>query len=78
MDSKTLPTDTGKAKWYDSERGYGFANAFCGAEDIYIGASALQRGGLGNLTTGEAIGVMVERSSRGLVAGKVVRWIAES
>ena len=57
----TVPT--GKVKWYDSEKGFGFVTQD-GGEDVYVRASALPPGVAG-LKTGQRLEFGVAEGRRG-------------
>ncbi|MCU0678335.1 MAG: cold shock domain-containing protein [Candidatus Pacebacteria bacterium] len=69
-----VPFEPARVKWFDPEKGYGFANAFGQAEDVFIHAEVLKQGGFATLLAGEAFALKIVRSDRGLVAVAVASW----
>ncbi len=52
-----------RVKWFDAKKGYGFVHSFGSLEDIFIGSSVLERNGLQELTTGQAVCIQLGESS---------------
>ncbi len=46
---------TGKVKWFNSTKGYGFIQPDDGSSDIFVHISAVEQAGFSNLTDGQAI-----------------------
>lgn len=63
-----------RVKWFDRERGFGFANAFDRPEDIFIARELLRQAGLEDLQSGEAIRLRAAEGERGLLAVELCRW----
>ena len=59
---------SGRVKFYDAARGYGFVVPEGGGPDVFVPVSVLGRAGLGGLETGQRVSVMVEQGTRGLQA----------
>ncbi|HVX91571.1 MAG TPA: cold shock domain-containing protein [Candidatus Paceibacterota bacterium] len=58
--------DKGVVKFYNGEKGYGFARRENGAPDVFIHAMALKKSGITNgLTTGEKVEFDVLPSTEG-------------
>ncbi|MEP3348144.1 MAG: cold shock domain-containing protein [Litoreibacter sp.] len=64
-----------RVKWYDPIKGFGFANAFRGIEDIFIHSSILERYGIKELIACEAVGLRVQYTERGPIAVDVCDWV---
>ena len=47
--------NTGRVKWFNVERGYGFIEPADGSTDVFVHISALARSGLHDLREGEAV-----------------------
>jgi len=60
-EGKTVPT--GRVKWYDAEKGFGFVTQD-GGEDVYVRASALPAG-VSSLKTGQRIEFGMAEGRRG-------------
>ena len=63
---------TGKVKWFNAEKGYGFITADDGT-DIFVHYSAIQGEGFKTLDEGQAVSFDVSQSDRGPQASKVVK-----
>ncbi|MEL6609136.1 MAG: cold shock domain-containing protein [Pseudomonadota bacterium] len=69
-----LERQPARVKWFDKVKGFGFANAFGTADDIFIHIEVLRRSGLADLQPGEAICVQVITGKRGQMAATVESW----
>ena len=69
-----LTLHAARVKWFDKAKGFGFANIFGLAEDVFIHIEVLRRSGLADLATGEAIGLRVTDGKRGKMAVEVKSW----
>ena len=72
------PIVPARVKWFDSGKGFGFANIFGDCADIFVHVEVLRRCGLSDLEAGEAIGLRLMDGKRGRVAVDVVSWEAIS
>ena len=63
---------TGKVKWFNAEKGYGFITAVDGT-DIFVHYSAIQGEGFKTLDEGQAVSFDVSQSDRGPQASNVVK-----
>lgn len=63
-----------RVKWFDKSKGFGFANIFGKADDIFIHVEVLRRSGLADLQPGEAVALKIVDGSRGLMAARVATW----
>ena len=63
---------TGKVKWFNAEKGYGFITADDGT-DIFVHYSAIQGEGFKTLDEGQAVSFAVSQSDRGPQASYVVK-----
>lgn len=48
-------TQTGKVKWYNSDKGFGFIVPDDGSRDVFVHASVVQAAGLVNLVPDQAV-----------------------
>ena len=63
---------TGKVKWFNAEKGYGFITTDEG-KDVFVHYSAIQTGGFKTLDDGEAVSFEVVQSDRGEQAANVCK-----
>ncbi|WP_306416027.1 cold-shock protein [Tateyamaria sp. Alg231-49] len=69
-----VPLEPARVKWFDHEKGYGFANVFGKHDDVFVHVDVLQRSGLSDLQPGEALAIGVVDGERGQSAVKVHSW----
>jgi CspA family cold shock protein len=74
--SRADPLEPARVKWFDKGKGFGFANVFGKAEDVFIHIEVLRRSGLADLQPGEAIGLRAAMGERGRMALLVTAWDA--
>ena len=63
---------TGKVKWFNAEKGYGFIEREDGG-DVFVHFSAIQSEGFKTLEGGQAVEFDVVQGTRGEQAANVVR-----
>ena len=63
---------TGKVKWFNAEKGYGFIEREDGG-DVFVHFSAIQSEGFKTLEEGQAVEFDVAQGNRGEQAANVVR-----
>ena len=63
---------TGKVKWFNAEKGYGFITTDEG-KDVFVHYSAIQTDGFKTLDDGEALSFEVVQSDRGEQAANVCK-----
>ena len=64
--------NTGKVKWFDSKKGYGFITPSNGGQDLFVHHSSLQMDGFKTLNEAQTVEYEVGDSERGPVATNVV------
>ena len=63
---------TGKVKWFNAEKGFGFISV-PGEDDVFVHFSAIQSEGFKTLEEGQAVEFDVVQGNRGEQAANVVR-----
>jgi CspA family cold shock protein len=71
-----LPLEPARVKWFDKGKGFGFANVFGRAEDVFIHIEVLRASGFADLQPGEAVGLRIIEGRRGRMAVQVASWEA--
>ncbi len=65
---------TGKVKWYNSQKGYGFIAPDDGGKDVFVHATALEAAGMRSLNDGQAVSYELA-SDRGKTSATQLRAI---
>ncbi len=63
---------TGRVKWYDAEKGYGFVVPNEGGPDVMVHAACVRAAGMSSLDEGAVVSLTVVRGDRGLQATELV------
>lgn len=71
---RRTPLEPARVKWFDKGKGFGFANVFGSAEDVFLHIEVLRRSGLADLQPGEAVALRVIDGRRGRMAAEVYSW----
>jgi cold shock protein len=56
---------SGKVKWFNAQKGYGFIEPEDGSKDVFVHISAVQRAGLTGLSDGQTVTYELERGQQG-------------
>ena len=72
----TAEFEPARVKWFDKAKGFGFANVFGCAEDVFLHIDVLRQSGLCDLQPGEALAMRVIVGDRGHLAAEVSSWDA--
>ncbi|NJN52039.1 MAG: cold shock domain-containing protein [Gammaproteobacteria bacterium] len=59
---------TGKVKWFNNAKGYGFVLALTGGEDLFVHFSSIQMDGYKTLKAGQLVEFDVQQGPKGLHA----------
>lgn len=62
---------TGKVKWFNGEKGFGFIQQDDGGADVFVHFSAIAGSGFRNLNEGDEVEYQVEKGQKGLQASNV-------
>ena len=52
--------NTGKVKWFSSEKGYGFIKPDNGGDDMFVHISEVEKAGYDNLSNDQSIGYEIQ------------------
>lgn len=69
-----LPFRPARVKWYDQQKGIGFANPFGFSDDVFLHGSVLKAAGIATFETGEAIAIRTIKTGRGYLAIEISDW----
>jgi len=72
LEVRSIRFMTGKVKWFDEKKGYGFISTDDG-KDIFVHFSAIQAEGFKNLNEGDLVEFEVNDGDRGPQASHVVK-----
>ena len=64
----TVAMATGKVKWFNNAKGYGFVIAEAGGEDLFVHYSSIQMDGYKTLKAGQDVEFDIEQGPKGLHA----------
>ena len=63
---------TGKIKWFNDQKGFGFIADDKGGEDVFVHFSTVEMDGFKSLKEGQVVNYEAEKSAKGLKATKVI------
>ncbi len=63
---------TGKIKWFNDQKGFGFIADDAGGEDVFVHFSVVEMDGFKSLKEGQEVEYDAESSDKGLKATRVV------
>ena len=72
LDEPSSPRVSGKVKWYNSAKRYGFVELADGGGDAFLHASAVAASGISTLQPGETLALRVSPGERGLLVTEVI------
>ena len=61
----------GTVKWYNAQKGFGFVAPETGGKDVFVHATALERGGIPSLSEGQSVRMQVVQGKKGPEASSV-------
>ena len=59
---------TGKVKWFNAQKGYGFIQPASGGADVFVHITAVERAGMDGLQEGQDLSYDLEQGQRGRVS----------
>ena len=71
---RMTPLQPARVKWFNKDKGFGFANVFANDDDIFVHIEVLRASGLADLQPGEAVSIRVIDGRRGKMASEVSTW----
>lgn len=75
-DMAAITLQAARVKWFDQVKGFGFANCFGNSDDVFLHANVVNKVGQWDLREGEAVGLRVKETERGLIAVDARPWDA--
>ena len=72
LNERRQQMSTGKVKWFNAKKGYGFITADTG-EDVFVHFSEIQDSGYKSLDEGQAVDFEITKDEKGFKAKNVVK-----
>lgn len=70
----SLPLEAARVKWFDKDKGFGFANVYGRPEDVFVHVEVLRVSGFADLQAGEAVALKAVDGKRGRMAVLIQPW----
>ena len=67
-----MSNSTGKVKWFNESKGFGFISQDNGGDDVFVHFRAIQGDGFKTLAEGQAVTYTVTKGPKGLQAENVL------
>ncbi|MBI3186626.1 MAG: cold-shock protein [Gammaproteobacteria bacterium] len=67
-----MSNSTGKVKWFNESKGFGFISQDNGGDDVFVHFRAIVSDGFKTLAEGQAVTYTVQKGPKGLQAENVV------
>ena len=64
---------SGKVKWFNAQKGFGFIQPTSGGADVFVHISAVERAGMDGLQEGQTLSYELEQGQRGRVSAVNLR-----
>jgi CspA family cold shock protein len=65
--------NTGKVKWFNDSKGFGFITDETGQQDFFVHHSAIQGSGFKSLAEGDKVEFDIVQGKKGPAAGNVIK-----
>jgi CspA family cold shock protein len=59
---------SGKVKWFNAQKGFGFIQPTSGGADVFVHITAVERAGMDGLQEGQTLSYDLEQGQRGRVS----------
>jgi len=62
---------SGKVKWFNAQKGFGFIQPDDGSKDVFVHISAVERAGIGSLNEGQKVSYEIQQERGKSSAGNL-------